>query len=537
MKLLWKSLEQNRGLFAGTVFVGLIYSAVSIALPEISGKLVSGFLSDFESGAKILVIYLLFSLFQILLFLLDEKANRSLEIRQKRLMRKNAFGAFSQKASAKNEEISDFTSFVNNDIPCAAEQFFRGTVDIIKCVSLILFSAFSLLKVHAVFALIILGLSVCIVGIPSLMRSRSGIARSEYSNALAKYNTSLRSFLGGLGILAAYGCRPAANAALEEDNLSAAASEEKLAARQRTVLGVTAALQTAKTVLILVLGALMVSKKAISVGDIVVVLQLDTIIGAPIEVLAYMIHSKNEAKPLLDKYLEMTKVQKPKFESNENPSPFRSLRVESLRFEADGNEILKGVNAEFSAGKKYLITGPSGGGKSSLLRIAAGLEEAFEGEILFNEKDFREISPEEYHRRVCPVFQEPYLFHASLEENILLGRDIPREAYEDILKKLNLGYLLERYEDRPMTAEVSENLSGGEKQRVCLARAMVSSPEVYLLDEVLSALDKENADVAEKLILEQSAMVIHVCHKPNPKTEGLYDAHFELSGGVLKPVS
>ena len=84
------------------------------------------------------------------------------------------------------------------------------------------------------------------------------------------------------------------------------------------------------------------------------------------------------------------------------------------------------------------------------------------------------------------VFQEPYLFGFSLKENIIMGRNVKDSDYEAILKKLKfMGYLLERFSDVELDTEMVAKLSGGEKQRIALARAMVGKPQVYLLERLL----------------------------------------------------
>ena len=183
-----------------------------------------------------------------------------------------------------------------------------------------------------------------------------------------------------------------------------------------------------------------------------------------------------------------------------------------------------------------MISGPSGSGKSTLLSLIARTGELpYEGAVRLGGGEVSAIAPDAYYKKVCPVFQEPCLFYATLEENILLGRDIPAERYREVVEKLNLGYLLERYRGQDLTPETVESLSGGERQRVAVARALAGRAEVYLLDEVTSALDPENARLVEELLLREDACVIHVCHKPVPDLDRLYDGRFVMEAGRLSP--
>ena len=187
------------------------------------------------------------------------------------------------------------------------------------------------------------------------------------------------------------------------------------------------------------------------------------------------------------------------------------LAVDHLSYRAEELAILKDVCARFTAGRKYLITGESGSGKSTLLRLIAQIGDLqYGGRILYNGHEIRTIPYGAYYESICPVFQEPYLFYATLEDNICVGRPIPRDIYLDVIRKLNLEYLLDRYHGQELTPERMETLSGGEQQRVALARAMVGRPSVYLLDEVTSALDQANAELVERLLLEEPSMVLHI---------------------------
>ena len=534
MRLLWKHLQNNRFRFALALCIGILYTAVCVVVPTISGRLINGFLENASIGFQILLVYLLCSGLQIVLFLLDQKASKALEIYQKQTMRGNVFSAISLHDCLSKEKTASIISFVNNDIPVASNQFFLGTIDIIKCVSLICFSAVSLINVHYILGLIVLLLSVSIVYVPNLMRRKSGEARVAYSEAMAAYNAQLQSFLGGLSVVASFRYAKRAGKFLEERNSRATASEIALCAHQRFVQGVTAFLQTAKTVLILTAGVMLIARNAINVGDLVIVLSLDEVIGAPIEYLSYMIHGKNEAMPLVQRYDSIVSAEASGPAGVSVMTGVEAIEVEDVSYSAGDIQILRGITVCFERGKKYIITGPSGSGKSTLLNILARMAEPTSGCVLVNGHNIQTISKETYRDKICAVFQEPYLFETTLEENILLGRTVPQTRYHEIIDRLQLSYLLERYAGQTVSPELAETLSGGEKQRVCLARAMVGQPEFYLLDEVTSALDKGTAHAVETALLSEKAAVIHVCHKPVPELREQYDVHLQMEQGALK---
>lgn len=538
MKKFLSLLDKNKRFFLLTLLVGNVYSAISVAIPTISGRLITSVVADSANRTRLLCIFLLISLFQLCFAELDEYMGNTLKIRQKKQMRRNAFHAFSAQDSAKREDISAFVSFVNNDIPSVAEQYVLGTIDMIKCMSILAFSALSLLYIHWVLALVIVGVSLLIVALPNTMRKRGGAARKRYSGALANYNTTLRSILDGLRLVKAYRCRKYAAESVDSAD-GIARSEMTLLKYQLVTQGITTALQVAKTVLILLIGLYLISKKEIDVGSLVAVIQLAEVISAPIEVLAYLRHGRNEVLPILAQYQSMI-GRKPEGDDRRTAcaGALEQLAVDHLSYRAEELAILKDVCARFTAGRKYLITGESGSGKSTLLRLIAQIGDLqYGGRILYNGHEIRTIPYGAYYESICPVFQEPYLFYATLEDNICVGRPIPRDIYLDVIRKLNLEYLLDRYHGQELTPERMETLSGGERQRVALARAMVGRPSVYLLDEVTSALDQANAELVERLLLEEPSMVLHICHKPNPALRDRYDGIYELSDGVLTPVN
>jgi len=159
-------------------------------------------------------------------------------------------------------------------------------------------------------------------------------------------------------------------------------------------------------------------------------------------------------------------------------------------------KLVDDVSVEVRPGEVLAIVGPSGSGKSSLLRLLNRLEEPTSGTVFFQNIDYREIPPRELRRKVGMVTQRPFLFPGTAYENVSFGPRQRGEEFspsqaEELLTRVGLG----GYAARDVT-----NLSGGEAQRVSLARALANSPIVLLLDEPTSALDDEAKAEVESLI-------------------------------------
>lgn len=255
-----------------------------------------------------------------------------------------------------------------------------------------------------------------------------------------------------------------------------------------------------------ILGIILVSFHKLSMGSAFAIMLIAQKLNEPIIVLAELITEKKTTEQLFERMKEIYEspvameeekiISVPAFEKLD-------ITIQTYRFSNIEDAVLHDLALEIEQGDLITLKGESGRGKTTLINLISRFlpADCLEGTILYNGIDINMMPTIDYYKHVLQVEQNTVLFEGTLEENLCLGDHYTKEEIEEVIKVCNLE---EFFSDRGFNYMISENgknISGGEKQRIGLARILLRKPEVLILDEVTSALNEEIREtLVEKIV-------------------------------------
>lgn len=275
--------------------------------------------------------------------------------------------------------------------------------------------------------------------------------------------------------------------------------------------------------------------KGLTAGAVILFVNLMNFMIEPVAELPALLAARKAARGLIAKLADALEQDELQPDGVQIAPLMRQLRLEDVRFSYDGEtEILRGVSAVFDAGKAYAIVGASGSGKSTLLNLLTTPGMAYAGKILLDGTELRTVSPESLYETVSVIQQNVFVFNASIRDNVTMFRSFPPEELAQAVRRAQLEALLaERGEDY-LCGESGSGLSGGEKQRISIARSLLKHASVLLADEATAALDAQTAHQVTDDILSLSGVTrIVVTHTLEQAALRRYDGILVLKDGRI----
>lgn len=271
-------------------------------------------------------------------------------------------------------------------------------------------------------------------------------------------------------------------------------------------------------------------------GAVVLFVNLMNFIISPIAELPGLLACRKAALGLVDKLAAALERSSSREGSETLNRLERGIRLENVSFAYEpGKTVLHGINAEFEAGRAYALVGGSGSGKSTLLNLLMAAETNYSGHILADGIELSDISTESLYGTMAAIQQNVFVFNASIKDNVSMFRDFPKTELDEAIARAHLGALIRERGEDYLCGENGSVLSGGEKQRISVARSLLKKSSVLLADEVTAALDAQTAHRVSSDILDlQGITRIVVTHTLEESLLRRYDKIFVLRSGRIE---
>ena len=287
---------------------------------------------------------------------------------------------------------------------------------------------------------------------------------------------------------------------------------------------------------IMVAGAMLVVQGKVTVSYLITANGLLNFIISPFRQTANSYQSVKSARAVKDRIDELL-AQKTSNQMEKKNIEITSIDIKKLSFGYGESDVLKNVNLTIKKGEKVAIVGASGSGKSTIMKLIGRFYLNYRGRISINNEDLKTLSDATLYSSVGYIPQEPFIFADTVRNNICLGRNCSDEEVWSAIEKVGLTELVSSLPDGINTelAEGGGNISGGQKKRIAVARALIRDCDTLLIDEMTSSLDIETTDEMVKLILSLSCTVIMITHDIfDSYMDGFSAIYYIENGGIAE---
>lgn len=540
MKKLWKYLFKYKLLFFTRVLT------ISLAaLSVICFDFMMGFIVDIFSNGETekFVPIILASIFLIILLFVTECVDgyvMSSYIKNTvNYLRCDIF------TKILNKDMKDFfldnsgkyISILYNDIKIIEDSLLNNIFLVISSFISFIISLLFLFSISPSIVIFIVIFGILGFVIPNALSKKLIIEKNNYSHNLEEITSVTKDLFSGFEVIKGFNIGSKINTIFKNSSNTVESTKKKCSILESIIKGFSLSFSVTVYLGVLILGGYLMYKGEISVGTAIIIIQLSTHIVGPVKTSISLINQIKSVSLIADKIDEILydscedieEVSLPKFEN--------SIEIKNLDFSyTNDRKALNNINLTFEKNKKYAIVGESGCGKSTLIKLLMRYYKDYNGDILIDNKDIHKIFSNDLYKNMSMIQQNVFMFDDSIKENIKLFANYSDEEVLSICDRSGLSNLISRLPDgiNSLVGENGNKLSGGEKQRIAIARSLINNTKILILDESTSALDNETAYNLESSLLSINDLtLIVVTHKLIKNILINYDEIIVMKDGMV----
>ena len=439
-------------------------------------------------------------------------------------------------AAFQGENSTLYISALSNDCAKIELSYLPKIIAIIN--QSLLFVATLVMMIYYSPILTVITIALCILPIIGslLTGDRIAVAEKKVSDENENYMSTLRDSLGGFSVIKSFKAEVQMCRLFAEDVKRVARAKEK-----REKLSVIIEMISSFTGILVQMGvfligtALALAGYGITAGTVMIFVQLINYLLSPIGTIPGHIAEYKASRALIRKLAEALEENVRESGLSDKAEMTEGIKIENLSFAyEEGKKVLDDISFTFEKGKSYALVGASGCGKSTMLNLLMASSTNYDGKICYDDMELKEISGDSLYGMISLVQQNVFVFNESIRDNITMFSEFPQEEVDRAIRLSGLSTLIaERGEDY-LCGENGNALSGGEKQRISIARSLLKKSQILLVDEATAALDPQTAYQVSDAILDLEDMTrIVVTHSLDEALLKRYDCILALKNGKI----
>lgn len=531
---------KNKASFATALTATLLIAAVNLWMAWIMQQIIDN-VSDVEGSLDLgTLAWCIVAVITMILLLNAVRYFAKPHFMEKAMLqyKNHAFYRLTQKSiSAFNSEnTANYISAFSNDATTVESGFLDIQFELLSNAVMLIGALFMMIMYSPVMTLAACAFFALPIAVSYFTGDRMEKAERRVSEKNTELTATLKDALSGFAVVKSFRAESEMSEQFEQKNASlegAKCKRRKLIAIIGTLSGVAAV--TAQLGTFLVGAYLALSGRGITPGVLCVFIDLTGLAINPIRQLPQQLAQRKAALALIDKLassMESNIRDEGEHIKNELNEGIRLKNV-SFAYEAGGN-VLHDISTEFAAGKKYAIVGASGSGKSTLLNLLMAAHGDYSGEIYYDDHEIKTVSSSSLYDIASFIGQNVFVFNASIRDNITMFREFPKAEVELAIALSGLNVLISERGEDYLCGENGSGLSGGEKQRISIARSLLKKSKLLLADEATAALDAKTAYQVSSAILDLEGVTgIIVTHSLDEALLRRYDGIIAMKNGEL----
>ena len=440
----------------------------------------------------------------------------------------------------KYESASTYVSGLTNDCLVIEEHYLLASFEIFSMIVTGLGALILMLRKSLLLTLIAIVFSLIPVAYSIITGKKVGVLEEKTSNMNANYVRSVQEALSGFSVIKAFKAEDKIVDLIVEENatLEETKRERNYIRKYIDLIGGISGMVTQQGVLIIGTLLIVVWKK-MTAGTIMMFVQLLVYIIAPIGGLPMLFANFSAAQKLIEKMEDAlsndSKGAMVELDTNSFCTHTKGIKLENVNYSyGDEKTVLNRFSYYFEKNKSYAIVGASGSGKSTLFHLLLAEMNDYTGSILYDDNELSQINREFLYDVVSTIQQSVFVFNSSIRNNITMFGDFSRGEINRVVEMSGLSDLVALKGLDYQCGENGSNLSGGEKQRISIARALLRNSKVLLVDEATASLDAQTSSLVLNSILDIENMTrIVVTHDLDENILKRFDNIITLKNGSV----